>query len=96
MRTIRIFLFAIAALGAAGVTTAIMSSAATAHAEPNPVSGFAQTNGNYQTGCMTGDTRKSCATGSGDNGDNTCGAALNFNGPAGGVQCGTQGRGGVP
>jgi hypothetical protein len=57
----------------------------------NPVSGAAQTNGNYQTGCKTGDTARECATGSGDNGDNTCGTALAFFGPGSDVQCGTQG-----
>jgi hypothetical protein len=72
---------------AAGVFAA---QAQTAHAA-NPISGFAQTNGNYQTGCETFTPARECATGSGDNGDFTCGLAQFFNGPSGGVTCGTQG-----
>jgi hypothetical protein len=89
-KTTKLFFFGMIALGAVGVMTAIIASATTAHAA-NPVSGAAQTNGNYQTGCKTGDTARECATGSGDNGDNTCATALNTFGPGTDVQCGTQG-----
>jgi len=81
MKTTILFLFAIAALGAVGVTTAIMSSATTAHAAPNPVSGGAKTNGGYQTNCKESSTAKECATGPGNNGEFTSDLAHNTNKP---------------
>ena len=63
-----------------------MSSATTAHAEPNSVSGAAQANGNYQQGCIQGPdyTTSECGR---SGGDVTCFFAQYYNKPNGISNC---------